>query len=142
NYNKRISKNQSYNNNRDAEKYFNDGLKKLQSNDTNDLRLARHYFKAAMALSAESVSTNMLLGEVSLKESQLCSDATKNNKLTEAIYYYTNAIAIDSTCNLCYFSRGTCYYNIGDKKYLSDYRKSCASGYVDACAALKELKEE
>jgi hypothetical protein len=123
-----------------ADDYFSKGYAKMNSKDTNELKLARQYLKASLVYDGAYPETWMLLGEISVKESELTKDTLRVIKLIEAIYYYNKAIATDSTNNVFYYRRGLCSYNLGDTTYLSDYRKSCGLGNADACAAIKSTK--
>lgn len=121
-----------------ADDYFSKGLAKMDSKDTNDLKLARQYFKASLALDDGYADTWMLLGEVSMQESKLNLEPVKNYKLIDALYYYNKAIELDSNNNMFYYRRGLCYYNLGDTTFLSDYRKSCILGNRTACTEIEK----
>jgi hypothetical protein len=120
-----------------AKEYAAQGVLKMNSKDTNELKLARRLFYASLSYEDTSPEVWGYLGDVSVQENQLNKTNISNDKLMSAIYYYDRAIELDSMNNSFYYERANCYFLIGDTAYLSDYRKSCNLGNSKACIAIK-----
>ncbi len=120
-----------------ANEYAAQGILKMNSIDTNDLKLARRYFYASLSFDESSPQVWGYLGNVSMKEYQLNKSNSGNEKLVNAVYYYNKAIELDGMNDSFYFERATCYYAMGDTAYLADYRKSCDLGNAKACSVIK-----
>lgn len=120
-----------------ANSYIAQGILKSNSNDTNELKLARKFLLASLTFDETRSEVWSYLGEVSLQESKINKVIDKNNKLMDAVFYYNKAIELDSMNNSYYFQRANCYYSIGDSAYLSDYRKACNLGNSKACIIIR-----
>lgn len=124
-------------NHKNARYYETKGITKMNSKDTNELKLSRQLFNASLAYNQSSSEVWGLLGDVYVKESELNDSIIGHEKLTNAIYYYSGAIALDSNNKWLYYQRGKCYYSVSNSAYVSDYRKSCELGNKTACMLIK-----
>lgn len=126
-----------------ANTYAIQGVSKINSNDTNELKSARQLFNASLNFDDTRAEIWNYLGDVSMQEYRLNEIAAiKNNKVADAMRYYNKAIVLDSTNNLFYYQRAICYYAMSDTAYFSDYRKSCSLGNAEACRVINEMENK
>jgi hypothetical protein len=125
-----------------ANTYIAQGILKMDTYDTNELKLARKYFLASLTFDETRAEIWSYLADVSIQESQITKNDDKNTKLKNAIYYYNNAIQFDTMNNQYYYKRGTCFYALNDTACISDYRKACSLGNAHACDILKEVMKK